>query len=164
MTQKISIAVNRTEGQIVIVLPEHNDITRGHALINEEEAYVLCVFIRRMIASRDLREVQIGNCETGLRVLRVRHSGLPIEIHIDDENGSTIVDLNKDDSLSFADMLWGAHRATDNFHSTMTISGNVRQKETPHNGEPRQDSLPDDVLLAGEIRRRIRGEIPRSKI
>lgn len=163
MTPQTSIAVNRTEGQIVVVLPEHNDITRGHALINEEEAYVLCTFLRRMIASRELREVQIGTYETGLRIIRVRHAGLPIEIHLDDENGSTIVDFNKDDSLSFADMLWGAHRATDSFHSTMTISGNVRQKEERHTGEPQADAVPDDVLLAGNVRRRVRGEAPRNK-
>lgn len=168
MERGISIVVSRSDDRVVLMVPAREDDDRNHAVVVEDEAFVASSTIRRMLQSRERRSVEIGEIGCGMRIDRVDHPRMPIEIHLDDDEGVTILDLTKDDALCIADMLWGAHRSTGAFHASTTISGGRRRRDGHSQNAsalPRPDDLTTgDARLLGMLNRRVRGEGPETKI
>ena len=165
MSDRIHLVVNRTEDHVVVLIPDYEQ-GRAHAIVSEEEAYLCSTTIRRMVAARDERVITVGMMKVGMRVERVNHATLPIEVRMTDSDGETVIDLTKDDTLTLADMLWGAHRATGSFYAMTTLSGSVRWTTTRHAKVqmPQPDGLEGlHARIVGNVRRRIRQEDPESK-
>ena len=163
----MTIVVNRSDDRIVLLSPHTDAGVRSHAILTEEESFCASSAIRRMIQSRDCRALILGTIASGMKIERVDHARLPIEIHIDDDSGTTVLDLSKDESLTLADMLWGAHRATGDFHAMGAMTGARRRVErtTPHRHVfPIPDGLDaGNARLVGDLARRARGEEPSPK-
>lgn len=166
MATRAKIVVSRSEDRVVLMIPGQLDDVRSHAIMGEDEAYCASSAIRRMVQSRERRELVLGSETSGVRIERVDHAQTPVEIQFDDEHGVTVADLTRDDALGIADMLWGAHRAQGPFHAMGTIVGGVRRCEHRHSGDaiiPRPDVDLGDARLIGDINRRLRGERPETK-
>ena len=143
------------------------DDVRSHVILTEDEAYFASGAIRRMTQSRERRLVEIGDEHSGVLIMKVDHQRLPVELHIVDDDGATIVDLTKDDALCLADMLWGAHRSTMTFHGMTSISGTIRRVDQSVEEQvivPRPDGpAARDARIVGDVKRRIRGQEPETK-
>lgn len=167
MERGISIVVSRTDDRVVIMMPDRADDDRNHAIVSEDEAFFAASCIRRMVQSRDRRCVETGAEGSGLRIERVDHPTLPVELHLDDDEGTTIVDLTRDDALGLADMLWAAHRSTGPFHGMTGISGGRRRIDRQaagatgaHIAEAPASGI---ASLLGGLNRRVRGESQKPK-
>jgi hypothetical protein len=167
MERGISLVVSRSDDRVVVLLPNRADDDRNHAILTEDEAFCTSSALRRMAQSRDRRTVEMGDPGTGLRIERVDHPVLPIEMHLDDDEGTTVVDMTRDDALTVADMLWGAHRSTGHFHGSTSLSGGRRRRS--HRAAtadilPRPDETDlDAARLIGGVNRRVRGQRPEAK-
>jgi hypothetical protein len=162
MTQRPPLVVSRTDDRIVLMLPEMPDDYRVHAIIGENEAYCASNAIRRMLPSRDAREMVVGSESAGLVVARTDSHSMPIEIVLVDEGGETVVAMTRDDAAIVADMLWGAHRAETSFHAMVSLSGRiVRRENAVEQVVPRPDAGDlADARLLGDISRRARSRRP----
>lgn len=168
MAIRSKIVVSRTDDRIVLMLPGQHEDVRSHAIVTEDEAFCASSAMRRMAQSRERRSLTLGSESAGLRIERVDHAQMPIELHFDDSDGTTVVDLTRDDALGVADMLWGAHRSTGTFHGMTTVTGGVRRSEVQTSRQtvvPRADDVRmSDARLIGSLNRRVRGQGPEAKI
>ncbi len=162
MTQRPPLVVSRTDDRIVLMLPEMSDDFRVHAIIGENEAYCASNAIRRMLPSKDAREMVVGSETSGMVVARTDSHAMPIEIVLVDEVGETVVAMTKDDAAIVADMLWAAHRADNTFHAMVSLSGRVvRRENAAEEVIPRPDAGDlADARLLGNISRRVRSRRP----
>lgn len=159
---KTHIVVSRNDDRIIIMTPKQIDDVRSHSILNEDEAYCACGMIRRMIMSAEKREADIGPDAAGMKLYRVNHQKLPVEIHFDDDNGTTVLDLTKEDAQNVADMLWAAHRSNHSFYCKVSISSPVRRIERI---EVKNDIIPvpDDIRsteaqILGNLTKRALGQ------
>jgi len=166
MGKTANLVVSRTDDRVVVMVPGVDDDVRMHAIMSEEEALCASNAIRRMMQSRDPRTMVLGSEVSGLRIDRVVHPHLPIELTMEDDGGATVVDLTKDDASGLADLLWGAHRSTGPFHAMTSIVGAVRRREHSIGSQvvPKHDGpRASDAALLGDLNRRVRGARPEGK-
>lgn len=165
MALRTLLVVHRTGDQIVIMLPYESETdSRYYAIINEDEAYCASSAVRRMAVAKDTSFIEVGEPGDKLRIERVDHHQYPFEIVFDHEDCVTIIDMKRDEALTFADMLWGAHRGSS-FYMAITLTSTPRRREVASKSErwgqsPRQESL---SKLLGNTQRRVRGEDPQGK-
>ena len=161
------LAVARTDDRIVLMEPTWADRpdARAHAILTEDESFCVSAALRRMAASRDLRAMTFGTSSSGLTLERVAHHRLPIEIHFDDDDGVTVIDLTRDDALAIADMTWATYRATGVFQAKTTLTGAVRRMATPQATLiPAPDAVDmGDARMVGDVARIARGGRPGAK-
>lgn len=162
MAARPALVVSRSEDRVVVMLPEVADDFRVHAIVSEDEAYCASNAIRRMIQSRDQREIVLGSETAGLLLARSNSHAHPVELILVDEAGETVVLLTKDDAATVADMLWAAHRTGAAFHGMVSLSGRIERRETDQTSiVPRPDAAEiADARLLGEISRRMRAHRP----
>lgn len=166
MTARTLLVVHRTGDQIIVMLPFENDTdARHYAMVSEDEAWAVSSAMRRMAATRDESAIEVGEPGDKLRVEHVNHERHPFEIVFDHEEATTVVDLRKDEAMTFADMLWGAHRAGTSFFMSFTLTSNPRRREPPSPAAawgqtPRQQHT---SRILGDVQRRVRGEDPKGK-
>lgn len=165
MTAGTLLVVHRTGDQILVMLPLESDTdARYYAIVNEDEAYCISSAMRRLALTRDVAAIEAGDVSDKLRVERVNHNEYPFELMFEHEDGTIIVDLRKDEALTFADMLWGAHRSST-FYMNMTLCTVPRRQEARSQAidwmdAPRREAV---ARLLGDAHRRVRGEGPKPK-
>lgn len=163
----MQLVVNRTDDRVVVLLAGGDERAgeRRHAVMGDEEAYVLSSAIRRFAKAREPSAMTVGSLATGLRIERVQHTALPVEIHLDGDECALIMDLSGDEASTLADMLWGAHRATGPFHVMRSLPRAPRLRPAVQSAVlPQHDPvLGDTARTVGEVARRLRGEEPEGK-